>query len=167
MSAPDPSSFRVGQGYDVHALVKGRKLILGGVEVPFAWGLDGHSDADVIAHAIGDALLGAATLGDLGAHFPPGDPEWAGADSMHLLQLIAERLRAEGWAIANVDATLLAQAPKIRPHVDAMRANIAAALSIALDTVSVKATTTEGLGFVGRQEGMAAMAVALLVRRSA
>lgn len=150
---------RIGIGYDVHRLVADRPLILGGVEIPHETGLAGHSDADVLLHAVADALLGAAALGDLGAHFPDADAEWEGADSQDLLRRVAKRVREAGYVPHNVDATLLLERPKIRPHVEAMRANIAAALPLAPDSVSVKATTTEGLGLVGREEGVAAQAV--------
>ncbi len=150
---------RIGIGYDVHRLVDDRPLVLGGVEIPHKTGLVGHSDADVLLHAVADALLGAAALGDLGAHFPDTDAEWAGADSQNLLQRVGKRVRDDGYMPHNVDATVLLERPKLRPHVEAMRANIAAALTLANDYVSVKATTTEGLGLVGRQEGVAAQAV--------
>lgn len=156
--------FRTGIGYDVHRLVEGRRLVLGGVEIPFDRGLEGHSDADVLLHAIADALLGAAGLGDIGAHFPPDDPAWKDADSVDLLRRVADRVADAGWAIENVDATLLAEAPRIRPHVEAMTRTIASALRVPAASVSVKATTSEGIGFVGRGEGMAAMAVAALGR---
>lgn len=157
-----PAGFRAGIGYDVHRLVEGRRLVLGGVEIPHDRGLAGHSDADVILHAIADALLGAAGLGDIGAHFPPDDPAWKDADSVDLLRRVTRRVADAGWRVENVDATLLAEAPKIRPHVESMRRTIAAALDVAVDAVGVKATTSEGLGFVGRGEGMAAMAVCAL-----
>ncbi|MCC6379455.1 MAG: 2-C-methyl-D-erythritol 2,4-cyclodiphosphate synthase [Burkholderiales bacterium] len=153
---------RIGTGFDVHALVPGRRLVLGGVDVPHDRGLDGHSDADVLIHAIGDAILGALALGDLGRHFPDTDPRWKGADSRALLRRIAGMMEERGYAIGNVDATIVAQAPKLAPHVAAMRANIAADLGCPLDDVSVKATTTERLGFTGRGEGIAAEAVVLL-----
>lgn len=156
--------FRTGIGYDVHRLVEGRPLVLGGVRIPYDRGLEGHSDADVVLHAIGDALLGAAALGDVGAHFPPDDPAWKDADSVDLLRRIVGLVADAGWEVADVDATLLAEAPKIRPHVDAMRNAIAAALGVPVERVSVKATTSEGMGFVGRGEGMAALAVAGLAR---
>ena len=155
-------TIRIGTGFDVHALVPGRALILGGVHVPHDRGLDGHSDADVLIHAIGDAILGALALGDLGRHFPDTDPRWKGADSRALLRRIAGMMEERGYAIGNVDATIVAQAPKLAPHVAAMRANIAADLGCPLDDVSVKATTTERLGFAGRGEGIAAEAVVLL-----
>jgi 2-C-methyl-D-erythritol 2,4-cyclodiphosphate synthase len=150
---------RIGFGYDVHRLVEGPPLILGGVEVPHEAGLTGHSDADVLLHAVADALLGAAALGDLGAHFPDTEAEWEGADSQDLLRRVARRVEDHGYAPHNVDATVLLERPKLRPHVDAMRTNIARALSVDRDQVSVKATTTEGLGLVGREEGVAAQAV--------
>lgn len=155
---------RIGYGYDVHRLVEGRKLILAGVEVPFEKGLLGHSDADVIAHAVADALLGAAALGDIGHLFPDTDPRYAGADSLKLLGEVCRLLREKGFRIGNIDATLLAQRPKIAPHIVQMRENLAAACGIAVDQVSVKATTEERLGFTGREEGMAASAVCLLER---
>lgn len=155
---------RIGYGYDVHRLVEGRKLILAGVEVPFEKGLLGHSDADVIAHAVADALLGAAALGDIGHLFPDTDPRYDGADSLKLLGEVCRLLREKGFFIGNIDATLLAQRPKIAPHIVQMRENLAAACGIAVDQVSVKATTEERLGFTGREEGMAASAVCLLER---
>lgn len=157
-------SFRIGQGYDVHGLVPGRRLILGGVEIPHDRGLLGHSDADALLHAITDAILGAAGLGDIGRMFPDSEARWRGADSRVLLRGAMEAVRKAGWAVGNVDATVIAQAPKISPHVPAMRANIAADLGIALDAVNIKGKTTERLGFEGRGEGIAAEAVALLVR---
>ena len=150
---------RIGVGYDVHRLVDDEQFVLGGVEIPYEKGLAGHSDADVLLHAIADALLGAAALGDLGAHFPDTDAEWEGADSQDLLRRVMQRIREEGYTPHNVDATVLAERPTLRPHIDAMRANIATALGLGRDRVSVKATTTEGLGFVGREEGVAAKAV--------
>lgn len=155
-------SFRIGHGYDVHKLVEGRRLILGGVEVPHTVGLLGHSDADVLTHALMDALLGAAALGDIGHLFPDKDPAYAGADSIELLKAVMERIRAAGYAVSNVDCTVLAQAPKLAPHIALMRARLAAAMGVAVDQVSVKATTEEGLGFTGAKEGIAAHAVALL-----
>ena len=153
---------RIGQGYDVHRLVAGRRLILGGVDIPYEKGLLGHSDADVLVHAIIDALLGAAALGDIGKLFPDSDPAYAGADSLALLKIVGERVRAAGFEIENVDSTVLAQAPKLAPHILRMRENIAAALAVDPAAVSVKATTEEGLGFTGTGEGIAAQAVALL-----
>lgn len=155
-------SMRIGSGYDVHKLVEGRKLILGGVEVPFDRGLLGHSDADVLAHAIADALLGAAALGDIGHLFPDNDPQYAGADSLELLGGVCGLLREKGYSIGNVDATLIAQRPKIAPYIPQMRENLAKACGVAVSQVSVKATTEEGLGFTGSGEGMAASAVCLL-----
>ena len=155
---------RIGYGYDVHRLVDGRKLILAGVEVPFEKGLLGHSDADVIAHAVADALLGAAALGDIGHLFPDTDPRYDGADSLKLLAEVCRLLREKGFSIGNIDATLLAQRPKIAPHISRMRENLAAACGIPVGQVSVKATTEERLGFTGREEGMAASAVCLLER---
>ena len=154
---------RIGHGYDVHKLVEGRKLILGGVEIPHTKGLLGHSDADVLAHAISDALLGAAALGDIGHLFPDNDDRFLGADSMVLLAEVCRVVRENGYEIGNIDSTVLAQAPKLAPHIDAMRQNIANACSIDVSQVSVKATTEEKLGFTGSGEGMAAHAVALLV----
>ena len=154
---------RIGHGYDVHRLVAGRPLILGGVEVESEVGLDGHSDADVLTHAIIDALLGAAALGDIGQHFPDTDPEWKGADSMALLRAVVARVAEAGWRVGNVDATVVLQRPKLRPHIDAMRAALARDLGVDLGAVSVKATTGEGMGFVGTGAGAAAHAVALLV----
>lgn len=153
---------RIGQGFDAHALVAGRKLVIGGVQIPHDKGLAGHSDADVLIHAVCDALLGAAGLGDIGTHFPDGDPRYKGIDSRRLLREVARLLGERRLRVANVDATIIAQAPRMAPHVPAMRANIASDLGIAPDAVSVKAKTTEHLGFVGRGEGIAAEAVALL-----
>lgn len=153
---------RIGQGYDVHRLVSGRRLILGGVDIPYEKGLLGHSDADVLVHAIMDALLGAAALGDIGKHFPDNDPAYAGADSLALLKNVGERVRSAGFGIENVDSTVLAQAPKLAGYILWMRENIAAALDLEIDRVSVKATTEEGLGFTGAGEGIAAQAIALL-----
>ncbi len=153
---------RIGQGYDVHRLVEGRKLILGGVEIEYDKGLLGHSDADVLVHAIMDALLGAAALGDIGKLFPDSDPACEGADSLALLREVGKRLRAEGFEIGNLDSTVIAQAPKLAPHIQRMRANIAAALDVDVARVSVKATTEERLGFTGSGQGIAAQAVALI-----
>ena len=155
-------TMRIGHGYDVHRLVEGRKLILGGVEVPHTLGLLGHSDADVLTHAVMDALLGAAALGDIGRHFPDTDPAYAGADSLKLLDHVVELLAGRGWQVGNVDATVLAQAPKLAPHLPAIRRNLADRLQVPLSRVSVKATTEEGLGFTGAGEGMAAHAVCLV-----
>jgi 2-C-methyl-D-erythritol 2,4-cyclodiphosphate synthase len=155
--------FRVGQGYDVHALVPGRRLVIGGVEIPFGRGLLGHSDGDVLLHAIADALLGAAALGDIGKLFPDSDDRYRGADSRVLLKSAAERVREAGWRIENVDATVIAERPKIAPYVEAMRAAIASCCGLEATAVSVKGKTSEKLGAVGRSEGIAAQAVALLV----
>ena len=149
-------------GYDVHRLVEERRLILGGVEIPYEKGLLGHSDADVLLHAIMDAMLGAAALGDIGRHFPDTDPAYKGADSMVLLQACREKLRAAGYRVHNLDALICAQAPKMAPHIETMRANIARALQLEVDAVNVKATTTERLGFVGDGSGISAYAVCLL-----
>ena len=153
---------RIGLGYDVHALVEGRKLVLGGVQIDHPRGLDGHSDADVLAHAIADAVLGAARAGDIGKLFPDTDPAYAGADSMKLLAQVAAHVRSLGFEIVDVDAVVAAQAPKLSPYREDMRANLAAALGVEVDSVGVKATTTEHLGFEGREEGISAQAVALL-----
>jgi 2-C-methyl-D-erythritol 2,4-cyclodiphosphate synthase len=154
--------FRVGQGFDVHALVPDRPLIVGGVTIPHTHGLLGHSDADVLLHALSDALLGAAGLGDIGRHFPDTDPAYEGADSRVLLREVHKKLRAAGWGVVNVDATIHAQAPKMAPHIGAMAANIAADLEIAAHLVNIKAKTGEGLGPVGRKEGIAADVVVLI-----
>lgn len=153
---------RIGHGYDVHKLVEGRKCIIGGVDIPHETGLLGHSDADVLVHAIMDALLGAAALGDIGLHFPDTDPKYKGADSLKLLEHVGDILEENLYYIENIDATILAQAPKMRPHIDTMRANIAKALKIDVSLVNVKATTEEGLGFTGAREGIAAHAVCLI-----
>ena len=153
---------RIGQGFDVHALVAGRKLIIGGVTIPHEKGLEGHSDADVLLHAICDALLGAAALGDIGRHFPDTDPAYAGADSRALLRQVSRKIQERDYRVVNVDATILAQAPRMTPHVPQMIANIAADLGIAPDAINIKATTTEHLGFVGRGEGIGAQAIALI-----
>jgi 2-C-methyl-D-erythritol 2,4-cyclodiphosphate synthase len=153
---------RIGQGFDVHPLVEGRKLIIGGVEIAYHKGLDGHSDADVLLHAICDALLGAAGLGDIGRHYPDTDASYAGADSRALLRDVAQKLKAKKLKVVNIDATILAQAPRMAPHMARMIANIAADLAIQPGQVNIKATTTEQLGFIGRLEGIAAQAVALL-----
>ncbi len=153
---------RIGTGYDVHKLVPGRKLILGGVTVPYELGLDGHSDADVIVHAIMDALLGAAALGDIGQHFPDNDPEYKGADSIELLKEVGNILRKEGYKVGNIDSTIIAQRPKLMTFLPEMRKNVAAALGIDVNQVSIKATTEEHLGFTGRGEGISSQAVALI-----
>jgi 2-C-methyl-D-erythritol 2,4-cyclodiphosphate synthase len=156
--------FRVGHGFDVHQLVSGRKCIIGGVEIAYEKGLLGHSDADVLLHAICDALLGAAALGDIGKHFPDTDPRYKGIDSRALLRHVASLVHTEGYQIGNIDATIIAQAPRMAPHIAAMVANIAADAALAITAVNVKATTTEQLGFTGRGEGIAAEAVCLLFR---
>ncbi|MEM9666007.1 MAG: 2-C-methyl-D-erythritol 2,4-cyclodiphosphate synthase [Bacteroidota bacterium] len=156
---------RVGFGYDVHRFAAGRPLILGGVTVPHDRGLEGHSDADVLLHAITDALLGAAALGDIGSHFPDTDAAWKDADSRGLLRLALERVQAAGFEVGNVDATVALQRPKLRPYIEAMRAHIAEDLAVSRGQVSVKATTTERLGFVGTEDGAAAYAVCMLVAR--
>ena len=153
---------RIGQGYDVHRLVKGRKLILGGMEIPYDLGLDGHSDADVLVHAVMDALLGAAAMGDIGLMFPDNDDTFKDVDSINLLCTVAEKLDSAGYRVINIDSTVIAQAPKLRLYIDDMRRNIARALGIDAEKVSVKATTEEKLGFTGRLEGIAAQAVVLI-----
>ncbi len=153
---------RIGMGYDVHRLVEGRKLIIGGVEIPYEKGLLGHSDADVLLHAISDALLGAAALGDIGKHFPDTDPKYKGADSLKLLEEVGNLLEENCFLIENIDATIIAQAPKMRPHIDTMRENIAKALGIDVSQVNVKATTEEGLGFTGTGEGISSQAICML-----
>lgn len=155
---------RIGQGFDVHAFAENRRLIIGGVDIPYDKGLLGHSDADVLLHAICDALLGAAGLGDIGRHFPDTDAKFKDMNSRELLRDVAAKIQSLGWAAGNVDATIIAQAPKMAPHIPAMVKNIAADLGMALDQVNVKATTTEKLGFTGRGEGIAAQAVCLLIR---
>ncbi len=153
---------RTGIGYDVHRFVDGRRLVLGGVEIPHNRGLDGHSDADVVLHAIADAILGAAALGDIGTHFPPSDERWRGADSRDLLRLSAGHVRDAGWLVVNIDVTVIAEAPKINPHVAAMRSELRRCLDLEVDAISVKATTNEGMGFVGRGEAIAAIATAMI-----
>ena len=153
---------RIGKGYDVHKLVPNRDLILGGVKIPHELGLLGHSDADVLLHSIMDALLGAAALGDIGKHFPDTDPAYKGADSVKLLEHVGRLIREAGYSIENIDATIIAQRPKMRPHIDTMRRNIKEALGIELDQINVKATTEEGLGFTGSEEGISAQAICLL-----
>ena len=158
------SDIRVGHGFDVHAFAENRKLIIGGVDIPHDLGLAGHSDADVLLHAICDALLGAAGLGDIGRHFPDTDAAFFGIDSRILIRRVAEQLRQRNWRVGNVDATIIAQAPKMAPHIARMTAHIADDLGVAIDRVNVKATTTEKLGFTGRREGIAAEAVCLIER---
>jgi 2-C-methyl-D-erythritol 2,4-cyclodiphosphate synthase len=156
-------STRIGIGYDIHRLVEGRKLILGGVEIPFEKGLLGHSDSDVLSHAICDALLGAAALGDIGTHFPDSDPRWAGASSLDFLARAVEMLSERGYRIANVDATVIAERPKLRPHIESIRERLRSVLQIDVDQISVKAKTSEGLESVGRGQAMAAHAIVLLI----
>lgn len=160
----DPRNLRIGQGYDVHQLVEGRKLIMGGVDIPHTRGLLGHSDADVLAHAVADALLGGVRGGDIGKLFPDTDPAYEGADSMKLLAAVAGFVRERGYEILDVDSVIAAQAPKLSPYRDQMRENLARAMGISPENVGVKATTTEHLGFEGREEGISATAVALLIR---
>lgn len=158
---------RVGIGYDVHRLVPGRPLVLGGVTIPHERGLDGHSDADVLLHAVMDAMLGALALGDIGQHFPPGDTAFRNISSLILLERVSALVAERGWSLGNVDITVIAEAPRIAPYAEAMRGNLAAATGITTDRISIKATTNEGLGFLGRQEGIAALAVALLDKPAA
>lgn len=153
---------RIGHGYDVHRLVEGRHLILGGVDIPYEKGLLGHSDADVLLHAISDSLLGAAALGDIGKHFPPDDPKFLDADSLLLLEHVGKLLKEEGYTVSNIDATVIAQKPKLAPYIEQMRENIASALSLSVNQVSVKATTEEKLGFTGSGDGISAHAVTLI-----
>lgn len=155
---------RIGHGYDVHRLVEGRKLIMGGVEIPFEKGLLGHSDADVLLHAIADALLGALALGDIGKHFPDTDPAFKGADSLKLLEHVVGLISSKGYSVGNLDATIIAQRPKMAPHIQTMRGNIAQICRVEIDRINVKATTEEGLGFTGTGEGISAHAVVLLTR---
>ncbi|MBQ8787791.1 MAG: 2-C-methyl-D-erythritol 2,4-cyclodiphosphate synthase [Oscillospiraceae bacterium] len=156
---------RIGHGYDVHKLVEGRKLILGGVDIPHETGLLGHSDADVVVHAIMDAMLGALALGDIGKHFPDTDPVYSGADSIMLLKRVTEIIAEQGYAVGNIDSTIICQAPKLAPHIDMMRKNIAEAIGCDISQVSVKATTEEKLGFTGAKEGISAHAVCVLLRK--
>ena len=156
---------RIGHGYDVHKLVEGRKLILGGVDIPHETGLLGHSDADVVVHAIMDAMLGALALGDIGKHFPDTDPVYSGADSIMLLKRVTEIIAEQGYAVGNIDSTIICQAPKLAPHIDMMRKNIDEAIGCDISQVSVKATTEEKLGFTGAKEGISAHAVCVLLRK--
>lgn len=156
------SKLRIGNGYDIHCLVTGRPLILGGVNIPHEMGLLGHSDADVLTHAIMDALLGALSLGDIGYYFPPSDPQWAGADSLVLLEKVCELVRREGYAIGNIDSVIVAERPKLKPHIAKMRDRLASVLELEPNQIGIKATTNEKLGPVGREEGIAAYAVTLL-----
>lgn len=155
--------FRIGNGYDIHRLVEGRRLILGGVEIAHELGLLGHSDADVLTHAIMDAMLGALSLGDIGHYFPPTDPKWAGADSLVLLSQVNQLVVDRGWQISNIDSVIVAERPKLKPHISAMRDRLASVLKLAPEQIGIKATTNEKLGPVGREEGISAYAVALLV----
>jgi 2-C-methyl-D-erythritol 2,4-cyclodiphosphate synthase len=155
---------RIGLGYDVHAFTEGRPLILGGVTIPYEYGLSGHSDADAVIHAVVDALLGAAALGDIGTHFPSHDPRWKDQPSMVFLTYTRDLLREKGWTVGNVDATIVAERPKMLPHVQAMRSHLAEHLQVEVEQISVKATTTDGLGFAGRREGVACQAIALIER---
>jgi len=164
-SLPTPLPFRIGQGYDCHALVTGRKLIIGGVTIPHTTGLLGHSDADVLLHAITDAILGAAGLGDIGRHFPDTDPQFSGADSRVLLREACKRVAAANYVVGNVDATIIAQTPKMAPHIPFMIGNVAVDLDVTVAQVNIKAKTNERLGFLGREEGIAAEAVVLLYKK--
>ena len=157
---------RIGIGYDVHPLVKGRKLVLGGVEIPFAKGLEGWSDADVLTHAVMDALLGAAALGDIGQHFPPSEAEYKGISSLVLLDKVIEKLEEQQWRVGNIDATVVAEKPRLREYIDAMRQNLSHVLGVGIDQVSIKASTNNGLGFIGRGDGIAAYAVAMIEDKS-
>ena len=157
-------NIRIGNGYDIHKLVEGRSLILGGVEIPHTLGLLGHSDADVLTHAIMDALLGALALGDIGHYFPPSDPKWKGANSMVLMEQVATIIQAQGWKIGNIDSTIVAEQPKMKPHLKSMRNAISGVLNINMEQISIKATTNEKLGPTGREEGICAYAVVLLVK---
>lgn len=156
--------FRIGHGYDVHRLVENRKLIIGGVDIPHTKGLLGHSDADVLTHSICDALLGAAAFGDIGKHFPDNDNRYKNADSLILLQKVCILIRSEGYEISNIDSTILAQAPKLRPYIDEMRKNLAEAMNLSIEDISIKATTEEKLGFTGNEEGISAHSVALIYK---
>jgi 2-C-methyl-D-erythritol 2,4-cyclodiphosphate synthase len=157
-------NLRIGNGYDIHQLVSDRPLILGGVHIPHHLGLLGHSDADVLTHAIMDAMLGALSLGDIGHYFPPTDPQWKGADSLKLLQQVNQLIQSKGWRISNLDSVIVAERPKIKPHIEAMRNRLAETLELAPDQVGIKATTNEKMDAVGREEGIAAYAVALLMQ---
>lgn len=159
-------NIRIGNGYDIHQLVKDRPLILGGVNIPHTLGLLGHSDADVLTHAIMDALLGALGLGDIGHYFPPSDPKWEGADSLVLLQQVKEIIQSQGWQIGNIDSTVVAEQPKLKPHLKSMRSKLAETLGVTIEQISIKATTNEKLDAVGREEGICAYAVALLLQRN-
>lgn len=154
---------RIGNGYDIHQLVEGRPLILGGVNIPHTLGLLGHSDADVLTHSIMDALLGALGMGDIGHYFPPSDPKWKGADSLMLLEQVLEIIQSQGWKISNIDSTIVAEQPKLKPHLKSMRSVLAETMAIEINQISIKATTNEKLGPVGREEGICAYAVVLLL----
>ena len=157
-------NIRIGNGYDIHQLAEGRPLILGGINIPHQLGLLGHSDADVLTHSIMDALLGALSLGDIGHYFPPSDPKWKGADSMVLLEQVLKIIQSQGWKIGNIDSTIVAEQPKLKPHLKSMRSALAEILTIEIDQISIKATTNERLGPTGREEGICAYAVVLLVK---
>ena len=157
-------NIRIGQGYDLHRLVSDRRLVLGGIEIPYEKGLLGHSDADVLTHAIMDAMLGALALGDIGHYFPPSDPKWAGADSLMLLQQVQELIAAQGWRVNNLDAVVIAEAPKLKPHIKAIRDRLSQAMNLPIDCVSIKATTNEGMDAIGQKEAIAVHAVVLLVK---
>jgi 2-C-methyl-D-erythritol 2,4-cyclodiphosphate synthase len=158
------TQFRIGNGYDIHRLVQGRPLILGGIELSHSVGLLGHSDADVLTHAIMDAMLGALSLGDIGLYFPPDDPQWSGANSLHLLEQVYHLVQEKGWSIGNIDSVIVAEKPKLKPHISKIKEKLAQTLQIDPDLIGIKATTNEQLGPVGREEGIAVYAVALLVR---
>ena len=157
-------NIRIGQGYDLHRLVSDRRLVLGGIEIPYEKGLLGHSDADVLTHAIMDAMLGALALGDIGHYFPPSDPKWAGADSLMLLQQVQDLIAAQGWRVNNLDAVVIAEAPKLKPHIKAIRDRLSQVMNLPIDCVSVKATTNEGMDAIGQKEAIAVHAVVLLVK---
>lgn len=158
------TQFRIGNGYDIHRLVQGRPLILGGIELSHSVGLLGHSDADVLTHAIMDAMLGALSLGDIGLYFPPDDPQWSGANSLHLLEQVYHLVQNKGWSIGNIDSVIVAEKPKLKPHISKIKEKLAQTLQIEPDLIGIKATTNEQLGPIGREEGIAVYAVALLVR---
>ena len=157
--------YRIGTGYDIHKLIEGRDLIIGGVKITHEMGLLGHSDADVLAHAISDALLGALALGDIGKYFPDTDPKWKGADSLKLLGAVVDMLKERCWSVVNIDATVLCERPKLAPHIVKMRENIAAVVGVDVDCISVKATTVEGMGAIGRKEGISVMAIAAIEKK--
>ncbi len=157
---------RIGIGYDVHSLVSGRRLVLGGTDIPFDMGLSGWSDADVLTHAVMDALLGAAALGDIGSHFPPGEPQYKGISSLLLLERVGNKLAGNGWQVGNIDITVIAEKPRLGDYIDGMRRALSHCLKINIDRLSIKASTADGLGFIGRGEGIAALAIALIEKRS-